>query len=137
MVGLGDLAEGGYESVAFDVSADGSVVVGYGTSGSGHRAFLWTADLGMVDLRQFLNSGGAAGLTGWMLNEARAISSDGRTVVGWGTNPQGQTEAWIATVPEPSGCLVAAVTAAAILRRKRTVTGRPGRSRFQSTGQLP
>jgi hypothetical protein len=42
-----------------------------------------------------------AALTGWQLSEATAISDDGLTIVGFGTNPLGNTEAWVATIPEP------------------------------------
>ena len=39
---------------------------------------------------------------GWTLEEANAISSDGRFIVGTGTNPDGNIEAWVATIPNPS-----------------------------------
>ena len=51
--GLGDLSGGDFESSADAVSADGSVVVGYGTRGtsaSSREAFRWTSDGGMVGL---------------------------------------------------------------------------------------
>ena len=47
-------------------------------------------------------------LTGWTLYDVLAISADGLTIVGYGDNPDGDTEAWIvsmdsaAVVPEPS-----------------------------------
>ena len=34
------------------------------------------------------------------------ISDDGKTIVGYGTNPEGNTEAWIATIPEPATLLL-------------------------------
>ena len=40
-------------------------------------------------------------LEGWILDEANGISGDGSVVVGYGTNPDGFAEAWIATIPEP------------------------------------
>jgi uncharacterized membrane protein len=43
MVGLGDLPGGEFFSHGAGVSADGSVVVGGGTSASGFEAFRWTA----------------------------------------------------------------------------------------------
>jgi probable HAF family extracellular repeat protein len=50
MVGLGDLDAGLFTSQAFAVSADGSVVVGLGSSASGFEAFRWTSGGGMVGL---------------------------------------------------------------------------------------
>jgi uncharacterized membrane protein len=99
MVGLGILP-GFDNSQAQDVSADGSVVVGsvgLGTS-TYAGAFIWDAVHGMRNLRDVLinDFGLGASLAGWNLVYAGAISSDGRTVVGYGTNPNGDTEAWIA-----------------------------------------
>jgi probable HAF family extracellular repeat protein len=69
---------------ALGVNADGSVIVGYGTIGTGsgttRSAFRWTTQSGMVSL------GGLPGQTFW--SEANAVSSDGAAVVGdaqWGT----------------------------------------------------
>ena len=50
MIGLGDLADGGFESRAYGVSSDGASVSGSGMSASGRRAFLWTGGSGMVNL---------------------------------------------------------------------------------------
>jgi hypothetical protein len=60
----------------------------------------------MRSLQQVLTNDYGLDLTGWSLNRANAISADGLTVVGFGTNPNGLTEAWIASldgepVPEP------------------------------------
>jgi probable HAF family extracellular repeat protein len=99
MVGLGDLPGGPFESIAWDVSADGSVVVGVGNldleSFLG-EAFRWTSDDGMQNLRELLIASGATELTGWTLTHAQAVSADGHTIVGWGINPLGQSEAWLA-----------------------------------------
>jgi probable HAF family extracellular repeat protein len=67
-------------SVAFGVSADGSVVVGYAYNAAGQeRAFRWTAAGGMEDL----NITYAHLLTdGSVLYRANAISPDGRYIVG-------------------------------------------------------
>jgi probable HAF family extracellular repeat protein len=74
----------GNSSWALGVSADGSVVVGSARNAAGQdRAFRWTAVRGMEDL----NITYAHLLTdGSVLLEARAISPDGRYVVGWGYN---------------------------------------------------
>ena len=49
-VALGDLAGGGTASIAWGVSADGSTIVGRGSSASGNEAFRWTQAEGMVGL---------------------------------------------------------------------------------------
>ncbi len=100
MVGLGDLAGGGFSSRAEAVSADGSVIVGSGLSASDREAAIWDATNGMRELDQIL-IGLGLDLTGWTLEFATAISADARTVVGTGTNPSGNTEAWLARIPLP------------------------------------
>jgi MYXO-CTERM domain-containing protein len=73
---LGDLPGGAFDSLAKDVSADGSVVVGVSNS----EAFRWTASSGMVDL----------GVLGGSYNShAFGVSDDGSTVVGFATSPIG------------------------------------------------
>ena len=47
--GLGDLTGGSFQSRAYGVSSDGSVVVGGSSSTSGTEAFRWTSS-GMVGL---------------------------------------------------------------------------------------
>ena len=48
----------------------------------------------------------------WDLREAKAVSADGSTIVGWGFNPDGFQEAWVWSlpyaVPEPSQGLMLA-----------------------------
>jgi probable HAF family extracellular repeat protein len=82
MQDLGTL--GGDYSEARGVSADGSVVVGRATKAAGQwRAFRWTESGGMEDL----NTTYASLLTdGSVLWEARAISPNGRFIVGDGYN---------------------------------------------------
>jgi uncharacterized membrane protein len=100
MVGLGFLP-GGHDSYPTAVSGDGSTVVGETSAG----AFTWDATHGMRDLNQVL-TGLGLDLTGWTLRDANGISADGQTIVGTGTNPAGQQEAWFAVVPEPAQVLL-------------------------------
>jgi probable HAF family extracellular repeat protein len=100
MVGLGDLPGGVFLSAAFGVSADGSVAVGQGTSASGTEAFIWDAPNGIRRIRDVLLPEVGAALDGWNLQVARGISADGRTVVGVGTNPNGDGEGWLAYLPD-------------------------------------
>ena len=107
MIGLGDLLGGDFFSIAHDVSADGSVVVGESKSAIGSEAFIWDADNGMRNLKDVLVSDYGLDLTDWTLTSARGISADGLKVVGFGINPDGYWEAWIATVPEHTSIPVA------------------------------
>lgn len=109
MAGLGDLPGGDFASRALGVSDDGSVIIGWGTSSIGTEAMIWDEQYGTRDLRSVLMDSGLD-LTGWTLTEARGMSADGRTIVGIGTNPNGATEGWVATIPEPSSCYLAAVS---------------------------
>ena len=104
MLGLGDLPGGTFESTAYDVT-DGGVVVGSSASTAGPEAFIWVGGTMYSLLDVLVANGLAAQVAGWTLVEARAISDDGFTIAGWGTNPNGDTEAWITTIgfiPEPS-----------------------------------
>ncbi len=102
MVGLGDLPGGAYSSAAYDVSGDGSVVVGQGNNGS-LAAVLWTTPGSPQDLGSIGSSGNSF---------ATGISDDGRVIVGWSdTSPftLGEAVRWDrsggATVPAGLGDL--------------------------------
>ena len=75
----------------------------------------------MRDLADVLTHDYGLNLSGWTLNDATGVSADGTTIVGDGTDPNGNTAAWIATIPEPTtGLLVqAGVLGLAGARRKR------------------
>jgi probable HAF family extracellular repeat protein len=120
MIALGDLAGGDISSTAFAVSANGSVIVGTGETFSAegmptiNEAFYWTPNFGMLNLRDVLVFGGANGLDGWTLTEARGVSYDGLTVAGTAIDPNGVTQAFVATVgaiPEASTIVLSALAA--------------------------
>jgi probable HAF family extracellular repeat protein len=100
MVSLG-LLPGDIGGAAFGVSADGSVIVGTSVSSFEQRAFVWNNIDGIRDLREVLISQGDD-LSGWTLIEARGVSADGRVIIGRGTNPAGQNEAWLARLAGPT-----------------------------------
>lgn len=93
--GMRDLGTlGGAQSKALAVSADGSVVVGWSETPQGtRRAFRWTEKSGMEDLTdayRFLLTDSSE------LREARAITPDGRFIVGWGYHAStGRLEAFL------------------------------------------
>jgi uncharacterized membrane protein len=122
MVGLGDLPGGAVLGDALAVSADGSVIVGSGETAAGAEAFVWTSDSGMQRLWDVLVSNGVNPATsGWTrLLDATAISYDGNTIVGSGLRG-GNTEAFIAVIPEPASAalLLTLATPALLARRPR------------------
>jgi len=100
MKGLGELPGGIFFSEADGVSADGSIVVGGSASANGNEAFIWDAANGMRRAADYLAGKGLALPPGWVLRFANSITiyNGMVTIVGNGTNPDGNTEAWIAVV---------------------------------------
>lgn len=102
MAGLGFLP-GHSNGQAEEVSADGSIVVGWTMPGTDHAnnpktAFIWTEAGGMRDLKGVLESDHGLDLTGWTLTAAYGISHDGAVIVGAGVNPAGDREGWRAVL---------------------------------------
>jgi hypothetical protein len=99
--GLQDLQVPGWGASAEGCSLFGDIVVG-GTGGfSGPRAFYWTAGNGTRDLQTDLisNFGLGTELIGWELWTALDVSFDGRAIVGFGRNPQGDYQAFVVRFP--------------------------------------
>jgi hypothetical protein len=86
----------GNEAKACDSS--GGILVGNAWWNYTQQGLLWTPELGVASLRATLVANGASQAAAWTMY-AEDITPDGGTVVGWGTNPSGQSEAWIATLP--------------------------------------
>jgi probable HAF family extracellular repeat protein len=91
---------GATRSYAAAISGGGGTIVGF--SEFPRRAFIWNAGDGMRDLKEVLTAELGLDLTGWTLAEARGVSDDGLTIVGLGTNPAGDAEAWVARLPDPN-----------------------------------
>jgi probable HAF family extracellular repeat protein len=139
MISLGDLPGGVMRSEALDVSADGSVVVGWALTlrpdgQEVQNAFFWTEPTGMVDLRQALIAGGVLSLENSRLIEATGVSADGLTIVGTAFH-NGQQQAFVATIPEPSTIVMAALAVAGgigVYVRKVRRVWRPGKNLAQA-----
>lgn len=99
MVGLGDLAGGQFSSEPFGLTPDASVIVGFGNTAQGSKAFIWDATDGMRNLKNLLVAAGLQAVEERRLTEATGISADGRIIVGNGTHPSGQTEGWVVELP--------------------------------------
>jgi probable HAF family extracellular repeat protein len=94
MVSLGVLPDAQHFSIARGMSADGTIIVGESKGSANRTVFVWDPAHGMRDLARLLVDHFEVDLTGWQLRQAMAVTPDGRTIVGWGRNPQGDYEAW-------------------------------------------
>jgi len=102
MVSLDPLRGTTLYSNAEDASEDGSIIVGV-QAGDAVRdgAMIWDAGYGMRNIQEMLEDDLdlKLELTGWDLRYANAVSDDGTRIVGWGFNPSGDIEGWLAVIP--------------------------------------
>ncbi len=91
--------KGNYTAQLYRTSKNGDIIVGYYLDNHAkEKGFIWTKTHGLLDLQYALETVYGLDLNGWSLNAATDVSDDGSTIVGWGTNPAGNTEAWIARI---------------------------------------
>jgi probable HAF family extracellular repeat protein len=94
MVSLGHLP-GRNTTHPFGANSDGSIIIGSSFSDRTHgTAFIWDRTHGMRPLQEVVLTDYGLNLPGWNLQSANAISRDGGVIVGRGTNPSGQQEAF-------------------------------------------
>jgi hypothetical protein len=74
---------------------------------------------GIRDLNDLLTTEFGLDLAGWELTGATDISHDGKVIVGYGINPAGDGEAWVAVIPEPAHIGLLGMGLILGLRRKR------------------
>lgn len=87
----------------YSTNEDGSVAVGVSTNVRpptlhAGQALIWDDTLGPRALESDLTRAGID-VGAWKLVQATALSANGHVVTGFGTNPSGQTEAWIIRLP--------------------------------------
>lgn len=119
MVALGDLPGGNVDSQATGISGDGQIVVGYSSAVGAPAAFVWTDAMGMVNLNDL--PGNPLVGTGWTMRNARAVSTDGSTIVGMAYNPAFGVHGFVATigvVPAPPTLALLMATPWVIRRRR-------------------
>ncbi len=100
MIELGNPPAGVAGSVATSISGNGRTIVGWGPTANGDVAIIWDAEHGLRSLETALAADYQTSIPGWNLTRANAISADALTIAGSGTNPQGNTEAWIVRLPD-------------------------------------
>lgn len=129
MESLGELPGGSEFGRAYGVSSDGSVIVGQSNDNRGNRAFIWTRQLGMRDLADYLTSVGV-NLGGYQPFIAFDVSPDGRWIVGQCLNPSGDQEAFLASLPLNVVPAVAAIANPLPRASLRSVGDLPGGERY-------
>jgi len=89
-------------SKANATSAAGHVIVGNDKISGDEKALIWDVENGTRILEDLLTVEYGLDLSDWELREANDISADGTVIVGWGINPDGFEEGWIAEIdPTP------------------------------------
>lgn len=130
----------GVSIAAYDLSGDGSVLVGTHHRFKPYpphvfRAMMWSEALGVTLLDELLQSKGVD-LMGWQLQKAIGISADGSVIVGTGVNGMGQTSSWVidlAAVPEPSArCICFFAFTILVLSVREASVSAPGSRQFSA-----
>jgi probable HAF family extracellular repeat protein len=101
LTGIGPLPGADFQGTyASGTSGDATRTVGWGSAGDTDTAIMWDEQGVVHRVLDLLADDERVAATAWQLSRARAISQDGRHIVGEGVNPQGATEAWRVTLPE-------------------------------------
>lgn len=124
---LGSLPGTSFQGVSIlsDITADGSMAVGYNrqtfnfltSSGT-----IWTAETGLISATQWLASSGVTLPDGFLITDLAAISADGFTIVGNGLDASFNSQAFIIHIPEPSGLVLLGTALPMLVRRQRKLS---------------
>ncbi len=113
---------GALKTCALDLTADGSVAVGFSGIVGATEAVLWNGTE-LFRLSDVLEDERGLDLTGWALTEAVAMSDDGQTLVGVGVFDDGEegpmARGWVVHLPEPTTGLVLMVGLGGVVLRRR------------------
>ncbi|HEX2838740.1 MAG TPA: hypothetical protein VHN77_11485 [Phycisphaerales bacterium] len=93
------------------IAGNGSIVVAWNQ--------VWTQSGGIVPLEQFLGGFGVS-FPGWSTLVVMDTDYSGTRFCGFGTDPQGRTQGWYATIPSPSASVLMGVFALRLLLRTRS-----------------
>lgn len=114
---LPNLAGGSFGG-AYAVSGNGLLTGGFVADDAFNQsATVWSDSMGAVNLNTYLPLLGID-LDGWNLEICTAISFDGNTLVGQGSY-NGETSAWLATIPSPSIAATLGFGGLMVTRRRR------------------
>jgi uncharacterized membrane protein len=98
VVRLPDLPGGADAGGAYAVSADGRLIVGFGTDERGQQAVVWRDRVPCALEDLILNAGGTVP-AGFTLADVRALSTDARVLAGNGTDDQGHPSGYRVVLP--------------------------------------
>jgi uncharacterized membrane protein len=114
-----------YDTTAYAMSDDGSLVVGHvgGVTNRGNEAVVWTAGTGVISLYEYLVMQGVDFPRDWWLSDCRSISADGKTIVAQ-ANYRNQYGLFtgvvlVAEIPSPGVSALGVVGGIAAARRRR------------------
>ncbi|MBK7404408.1 MAG: PEP-CTERM sorting domain-containing protein [Phycisphaerales bacterium] len=112
-----------HDSAVYALSEDARIVGGSITlPGGPETAAFWALDGSTYiehDLMGYLDSLGVSGLGGWQLGAVTGVSADGSVLVGWGSNPLGQTTGWSLSIPAPGSLALLGLGGLVTGRRRR------------------
>lgn len=107
-------------SEAFDVSGDGSIVVGAANiTDDVFLATIWTEETGMLPLQDYLEFEYGLDFGEWTLRGALSISADGQTITGVADNEDDDQIAFRVYIPEPSTLVLLLMGGAGLVLRRR------------------
>lgn len=90
---------------AYAISGDGELIGGLNVyAGGPDDAAIWDPQHSWRNVHQMLEDAGVHSADGWYLEAAYRVSSDGQTWLGYGYDPLGYSQAWLAFIPRPSPC---------------------------------
>jgi probable HAF family extracellular repeat protein len=109
-------------AIVDDMSADGSIVVGFNrfdnSSFNSSTGFYWSAATGMISANQLISNLGLTLPSGFQVLELTSVSPDGSTIAGIGFDGSGNTS-FIIAVPEPTTGLAMLCVAIPLMARAR------------------
>jgi probable HAF family extracellular repeat protein len=99
--GVGAFPSDEPSATLFGVTAIGTIAVGSSFVDPFTEAAIWRDGVGLEHFQTVLTNEFGVDTSGWILFEARAISANGRAIVGQGLNPQNVIEAFLVRFPNP------------------------------------
>jgi uncharacterized membrane protein len=109
-------------AIVSDLSADGSIAVGFNRFDNGSfnntTGFYWSAATGMISANELITNLGLSLPANLQILDLTSVSADGSTITGIGVDAVGY-QSFIISVPEPASLALTGMLAISGLRRRR------------------